>query len=229
MSKKVLLGSLPSSDKLKYKSVTTSIFEMSKKDATYWDKEVQPLINIESKYTVRADACWKWVSFYSSLSRAVRLSKSPSSCFVLKSKSEINKKWYPISMLMVRKPCPALHNNENNSSYLWFLSTAPRSYLSLYYDEHPKLVGTASIIAMILDSFQEGYKGRIGLHAAKKGGADLIDFYKNRVGLLALPIGIKVNILLSFFLGGNDGRYFYSDRGVAKNIVLGFVPFLESR
>jgi len=126
MSKKVLLGSLPSSDKLKYKSVTTSIFEMSKKDATYWDKEVQPLINIESKYTVRADACWKWVSFYSSLSRAVRLSKSPSSCFVLKSKSEINKKWYPISMLMVRKPCPALHNNENNSSYLWFLSTAPR-------------------------------------------------------------------------------------------------------
>jgi len=64
-----------------------------------------------------------------------------------------------------------------------------------------------------------------------KKGIETSEYFDviNRLGLLALPIGIKVNILLSFFLGGNDGRYFYSDRGVAKNIVLGFVPFLESR
>jgi hypothetical protein len=72
----------------------------------------------------------------------------------------------------------------------------------------------------IVLSQNAGLGGRIGLHAATAGGDGLLAVY-GRCGLLRLPATRPLPPLIR---RANDGRFFYTDGGVAESLAAALDP-----
>jgi hypothetical protein len=73
----------------------------------------------------------------------------------------------------------------------------------------PALIVSALVDIAIQRSYELGYDGSVGLHAAPQGGNELYCLYRDDVKMLALGSNAKLT-LGRRLKGGNDGRYFWS-------------------
>jgi len=123
----------------------------------------------------------------------------------------------PVGMMMLAGRYPALDDHKKNAVFTWFVSTAPEKLISERVGMNvPCGVGQALMDVALTHSNIVGYNGNMGLHAAPKGGVDLMDFYKKRVQLHNLSSVAKLP--RGRALTGNDGRYFYTDEERARMI-----------
>ena len=203
---------------------------MDKVVTNFWDGNVQP--EIDKITPVRADQYWDWRKIYKCCYLPYSNSpKTPTLAIVLEGECPFQKRWFPLSMTLVKHSVPSLHNINKPSSYLWFFSTAPKQVLSKWFgNKIPGLVGQASIENTILISCFYGFDGRIGLYAAPSGPG-LRYWYGIQIGLHSLssqvPIPFEIPAPPSARKNpsGNDGRFFYSDNQKAHHILSRFNQF----
>ena len=186
----------------------------------YWDNTIQPFIKIDKNRTVDKNWVWprlfRWQNF---IARALGQSLVSIAVGIEDNKCDT---FLPIGLILLVKKYYALHDTNKQASFVWFMSTAPKTFLSnmLGNQNVPEKIGSAMLDTAISLSFNSSLMGRIGLHAAPPGGQWLFDWYLNE-GLKNLDKNKKLPSgrgIIQFFkqpLSGNDGRYFYTDQQAA--------------
>jgi hypothetical protein len=123
-----------------------------------------------------------------------------------------------MSLLVERYP--DLHDPERESVFLWYLSPAPEEFFQSgrgrVLECFPKALMAVGMDMAITHSYNVMRRGRVGLHAAPKGGQALFDWYSDpaRGGMISIPPAGRL-------AGGwrrNDGRYFYHDEITAFTV-----------
>ncbi|NHZ44303.1 hypothetical protein [Massilia aquatica] len=183
-------------------------------DAQNWHAVVQPHINTQQ----RIDALWDWPALYTNcmvleagLGRKVSLQ-----CIDI---PNAHGESVPLAMMLLSVGYPALDGSYNGSVFLWYLAAAPGAALTamgvLY--QKPMLILQALIDTAIQLSSEQGYDGRVALHAAQAGKHELYCKYRDDARMLTL----RHNAVLSLgrrMKGGNDGRYFWTDPKLAQSL-----------
>lgn len=183
----------------------------------FWHNNVQlPYINTLRN---RADKNWNWPTMFITHSTIASLLGQKPNCYTIGVK--LNDLFLPLSLLFVAEKYPALHEHRRDSSFIWYLATAPEDFLLTYLKraDLPARLGVLCIDVGITTSFNNNNAGLIGLHAAQSGGQKLIRFYADKCGLNNLPKKSKLTLGRNL-IGGNDGRYFYTDESIALSISI---------
>ncbi len=194
--------------------------------AKFWHNNVQ--LKFINNLKDRADIGWNWVNKYKRIKKAISFLPGPAEEYVFEGKAG-SSGWYPLSMISIRNPIPALHDNRKDSVYLWFLSTAPDSILRRWFgSKTPGRVGQASVEMVVTLSLAKGYRGLLGLHASPKG-KKLRDFYGITLGLDSLNSNVSIpwmiaqpTMYVKYGHNTNDGRYFYADEQVSASVRAAF-------
>jgi hypothetical protein len=130
-----------------------------------------------------------------------------------------------VALLYLARRYPYLPNHRLRACYLWYLSTAPSQALTPFIaspDDLPKLVGTAGVDVAVCEAYNAGWQGRMGTHAHRRGGLELVQFYL-RCAMTLLPQTSRLP--RGRRLGGNDGRYLYLDEAGALTFRKRLTPF----
>jgi hypothetical protein len=195
------------------------IFSMTKDDAKWWDEHVQkPFIDAMPG---RADSGWNWPWKIFNLTRlaAEALSQQPVA-FVAGVECASPPMFLPCVMNLLVETYADLADSRLESVFLWYLSPAPeeffRSGRGRILGAVPKALMAIGMDMTITHSYNVMRQGRVGLHAAPKGGKELFDWYTDpaRGGMHAIPKRQRL-------AGGwrrNDGRYFYHDETTALTV-----------
>lgn len=188
---------------------------MTKDDARWWDEHVQPFIDAKPE---RADSGWNWPWRIFNLTRLAGgiLGQRPTA-FVAGVECASPPLFLPCVMNLLVEAYADLHDPMLESVFLWYLSPAPeeffRSGSGRILGAVPKALMAIGMDMTITHSYNLMRRGRVGLHAAPKGGKELFDWYSDpsRGGMIVIPKGQRL-------AGGwrrNDGRYFYHDEATA--------------
>lgn len=201
--------------------------------ARYWHNYIQPEIN---KNNVRADFRWDWRRIYY-VSRLIGTSfgQSPGGLALVLNLKPAHQALIPVAMLQLVNRYPHFQDHSKGSTFLWYLSDAPREALQqlkvpntatplLTDDQIPKMLGTLALDSSVIHSYREGNMGRLGLHAAPRGGLPLINWYNGK-GLVNIPASDNLPIGLRSLLKGNDGRYFCYNEPEALDATQKIDPF----
>lgn len=177
-----------------------------------WDDDIQkPYIN---KISSRVDKGWNWPLFKNThyIFSLFSLQKPIIMAIGMKYKQ----KFVPLGLVFMAAKYPALHDNQQESSFIWYLATTPEQYLlDLGIDKHEiPSVGKLCIDIGVTTSYKSMNYGNIGLHADPKGAESLLQFY-NSCNLMCLNETAKLTKLRHII--GNDGRYYYLDESNAYN------------
>ncbi len=187
---------------------------MTGRDAAWWDSRVQPTIALSSG---RADRHWFWLAMLPVL-LLHQLSKGrrcrPLVLWAYADDGRLVRA--AMSLLIERYPhldvaLPGF------AHFLWLVSSAPDSILARFGVLDPPSLGRVSVDTSMVLSENDGFAGRIGLHAAPSGGPRLLKLYGTDCGLLqlsttaALPAAVRHS---------NDGRFFYTDDARAEILLL---------
>jgi hypothetical protein len=111
---------------------------------------------------------------------------------------------FPLAMVALLENERWIYNQSQSAVYLWYLAGAPAT---TFGDRPaPKLLTAAGLDIAITVSLNGPAKGRLWLHAAPEGGANLLKWYAGR-GLASVPAktilpGPRISKRY------NDGRYF---------------------
>lgn len=200
----------------------------------FWHNNIQPYIN---KHKKRSDYGWNWYNI-EWRARALQILTNQNPCgFAIVVPHEISgdKVDIPVVMIQLVANYPHLDDNKQNSSFLWYFSNAPEEALLQIKDPDtdqpllsdnrtPKLLGSLGLDTALIHSILEENAGRLGLHAAPKGGKRLFDWYlsKEMMNLptsKALPNGVRSVVT------GNDGRYFCYNKHVALKMTKEYDKF----
>lgn len=199
-------------------AVPIKVVPMTADYVAFWHQSIQPFINKSTE--PRADRHWRWSLLYQITRLMPRYSGY---CVVAQGLDGVS---VPVGMLVVIGDYPWLRNRRHKSSFLWFLAAAPDSAMKALGITDPPSLGRVLVDTGIVDSYRSGHDGRIGLHAAPKGGNRLFDFYRNVCNLLnlpkffALPLGpASIKQTLVSLPVANDGRFFYTDSACATTFV----------
>ena len=169
----------------------------------YWCAVIQPEIN---KDQTRADCNWNWKLFTTFHSRIGKLLNQKPKFFTIGVIKNISD-FIPLSLIMVTEKYPYLINKQEQSSFIWYMSTAPKKiYDTILQGDDVLKLGLHCIDVGITSSYNNFNFGRIGLHAAPKGGSRLMAFYEDKCKLKKLNKNVNISVIRQ-----NDGRYFYSD------------------
>jgi len=171
----------------------------------WWDKNVQ--CHIDSSFKDRADNGWNWPLIY--IMTKLSTLRYPVYGFSILAKSNANslkEEYLPIGMAIVVRNYPYLNDHEKKSSFLWFLSSLPKSlFANLGLDSY-KAVGRGVIDSVLCDAFKNWLLGVVSLHADPAGGDDLLNWYSS-IGMEQIDKDIDIPKPRGI-LKKNDGRYF---------------------
>lgn len=216
------------------KWVGIKISDMSVNEADFWDAKIQPEIRriamkeiSEGAPLTRPDYKWPWGRMRRGLPLAQGLVGRRCRMLTLSLKSDAGKA-VPAGMLILIEKYPWLLQNgrlfrfgfAKESTFLWFLSSAPKDALQAQgVRETPSLI-RALIDSALVTSISQGLKGRMWLHAAPQGGVKLFDTYANRCKLKNVEPGAKIPRIPRPFSGvSSDGRHFYATPGLARRLI----------
>ncbi|EGQ8006851.1 hypothetical protein G5Y06_004503 [Vibrio parahaemolyticus] len=195
-----------------HRTMDVSVVEASLSLLNTWHNHIQkPHINADDS---RLDSGWNWVKFYLghyNVSKALK--QKPK---ILCIGTRVQSKFVPLGLVLVAQNYPAIHNNKEKSSFIWYLTTAHEDFLKIYLDDDdiPSL-GKFCIDLGLTTSFLNLNEGNLGLHADPKGEDGLLDFYKK---CNLLPLDVDAKLPKGRKLTGNDGRYFYLDKGSSLKV-----------
>jgi hypothetical protein len=198
-------------DKLRLVEIRTT--DMTAADANWWDAHLRPH---HSRMATRADRNWRW-SVLLPMSHLVQLAKRRFCRPLVFWARADNGQFVRAGMSILIEEYPHLDiNDPGDSDFLWFISAADSEVLSAHFGvSDPPALGRVLIDSAIVLSQNSGFLGRIGLHAAKKGGANLLTVY-GKCGLKSLP---ATALLPSAISRKNDGRFFYADEPTAEALA----------
>lgn len=119
-------------------------------------------------------------------------------------------KFIPLGLVFLVNKYPALNNTNKNSTFIWYLTTAPKDYINDILPEslRPSL-GKLSLEIALTESYINKNEGRLGLHADPKGKEKLVDFYTDACLLSNFPKDKGLPTYLRSKFAPNDGRYFF--------------------
>ncbi len=194
--------------------VDVDIYEGTRVDAEAWDSYVQPHL----RGTKRLDAQWDWPWLFnqSVLIEAARGRRVSLQCLNIRNNVGAS---VPLGLMLLSEGYPSLDGSARESVFLWYLASAPSSALVAMGVTYPKpnLVLHALIDVAIQRSYELGYDGSVGLHAAPEGGDELYCRYRDDVKMSSLGSNARLT-LARRLKGGNDGRYFWSDPKLAQSL-----------
>jgi hypothetical protein len=195
---------------------------MSWQDAAFWDMHVQP--SILGSREKRADRYWSWnvLRQIFPLSQRVRNRRCLAlTTFVANRAGDA----IPAAMHLFIERYPHLDVRESMPAILvWFISAASDDALLALDVAVPPSLGRICIDTAIVASMNLQTEGRIGLHCARAGGEELMDFYTRICQLHCVPIRARLPVGER-----NDGRYFYTDEALAESLAQNFDPLRESQ
>lgn len=168
------------------------IVPMTSKHTTWWQKEVQPIIennyrdlaDTKSTKKVRADRGWKWPRIRRLLyvhnighvgtwigAHAIGLTMVA----INKEDEQI-----PVGLLTFVPSYLCRADKFGRKTYMWFVSAAPKEIYSKHLDGDT-LEGVAKALfdAAILESYKCKLDGSLLLHASPDGGIKLVDIYED--------------------------------------------------
>lgn len=214
-------------------TVRARVIEMEGYDAAWWDEHVQRYI--DDLPFERADQGWIWPRIFANVTLLADLILQQPLGYVVEAFDDATAMFRPAVMLMLVGAYPYLLQHELGSVFVWYLSPAPRGYFigklrwgNSKIPDSKELMRVGMDVA-ITDSYNRRLNGRLGLHAAPKGGDRLLNFYRSEddggmtqlPATSPLPAGMRsvmdrVKLIIRGNLRArNDGRYFYHDERTA--------------
>lgn len=118
----------------------------------------------------------------------------------------------PVAMAILVENYPHLPDATMRAVFLWYATRCPDNVMQLGLDTAPdsipKRLMEISVDLAVTHSFNKDTRGRVGLHAAAEGGAELCRKYAS-FGMMRLPRDHPLPKGIRSVASGNDGRYFY--------------------
>lgn len=184
-------------------------------DAGRWDDKIQPHI---AKKSERVDAKWRWRQLYKTTSMFEAPLGRQVSLYCLNVPGSDGDS-VPLAIMLLSEGYPSLDGSQPGSVFLWFLASAPNEALQHLGYTHPKpeMIMSALVDIAIQRSYELGYDGRVGLHAAQEGGRHLYCAYRDQVRMAALRGRAKLTLVRK--LRGNDERYFWCDPKLSQSLT----------
>ena len=194
--------------------------------ALWWHSHVQPVIDEDSD---RTDRGWNWLLYlpFTRLAGGV-LRHRPAGYAVGVVVPEPGR-FVPCALVQLLGRYPALNDNQQRSSFTWFLTTAPVGAMVSIPDYHlsedrvPKRLGTIALDVAVTHSLNHRGQGRVGLHADEDGGDGLLQWYQ-RQGMQVLPRDERLPRGPRRLVKPSDGRYCY----FTARAAVGFSRELDS-
>jgi hypothetical protein len=192
------------------RSVDLRVTRMTARDAAWWDTRIG---SKHLRMTGRPDRYWPW-SVFLPMCHLIELAHQRYCRALVSWARADNGLFVRVGMSMLIEGYPYLNATRNADSYfVWFISSADPDVLkSDFQMSHPPALGRVLLDNAIVLSQHAGSGGRIGLHAAPAGGANLVQLYE-KCGLMLLPQDAP---LPSGIRGRNDGRFFHADEERAE-------------
>jgi hypothetical protein len=208
------LRRLPLKDDLRY--IDVNIRKGNLADAEIWQQYVQVHI---AQTAGRIDAGWNWPALFTRWMMSESVIGRDVSLFCLEVPGETDRA-VPLAIMLISEGYPSLDGSHENSVYLWYLASAPTMALLAMGFVHPRpcMIVEALLDVAIQRSYELGYDGRVGLHAAKEGGTGLFNRYRDNVRMKALLSAASLTIGRKL-KGGNDGRYFWTDPKLSQSLA----------
>ena len=186
-------------------------------DVNYWDEHVQPEV---ARMRGRADRYWNWPFLLWWVNRVGRsLWQQP---LVLTLSADLGgSRGVPVGFVAVMQKYPFPRRKRDDSVFVWFMTAAPKELLPQLLncpeDRVPIGVMRFCLDAAVVLSYDRRLDGRTWLHASKKGGDVLMQWYA-RQAMTNLEMSVKLPFGSRMF--GNDGRYFeYDEEGAAAAVA----------
>ena len=208
------LRRLPFKDDSRY--IDVNIRKGNMLDAEIWQEYVQGYI---AEMGGRIDAGWNWPALFTRWAMSESVMGRDVSLFCLEVPVEADTA-APLAIMLISEGYPSLDGSQENSVYLWYLASAPTTALRAMGFAHPRpcMIVEALLDVAIQRSYELGYDGRVGLHAAKEGGSGLFNRYRDNVRMKALLSAASLTVGRKL-KGGNDGRYFWTDPKLAQSLT----------
>jgi hypothetical protein len=195
------------------RAVPIRITDMTGNDAAWWDARMGPH---HVRKPRRADRYWSWSALLL-VAHLVQLSKQRH-CrpLVIWARAD-NGLYLRVAMTIVIENYLRLDAPEPpGAHFVWFLCAADKGVLTRHFGfSNPPSLGRVLLDAAMVLSENAGLAGRIGLHAARAGGAALTAFYRD-CGLRRLAPGRPLPAPIK---RRNDGRFFYADETTAAALL----------
>ncbi len=202
----------------KRRRVDIRVTDMTARDAVWWDARLGPT---HAQMTDRADRFWSWSVLLPLCHLVQRAKRRYCRPLVIWARSD-NGRFMRVGLSIMVEAYPHLDaDHPGESHFLWFMSAADPGVLTTEFGmSQPPALGRLLLDNAIVLSQNAGLGGRIGLHAATAGGAGLLTVY-DRCGLLRLP---AAKPLPPAIRRANDGRFFYTDEGLAESLAAALDP-----
>ena len=202
----------------KRRRVDIRVTDMTARDAFWWDARLGPT---HAQMTGRADRFWSWSVLLPLCHLVQRAKRRYCRPLVIWARTD-NGRFMRVGLSILVEAYPYLDvDHPGESHFLWFMSAADPGVLTTEFGmSQPPALGRLLLDNAIVLSQNAGLGGRIGLHAATAGGDGLLTVY-DRCGLLRLP---ATKPLPPPIRRANDGRFFYTDEGLAELLAAALDP-----
>jgi hypothetical protein len=206
-------------------TIPIKVVRATESESKLWHSKVHPFIKRDAEN--RLDVKWDWhklVKESSVFHRAQKALKRRSfaTFAILACIKDVET---PVAMLHLASPYPWVANSDISAVFVWYLASAPQSYLQKELGFNARLLEPMIDSALVF-SWLNQLDGRISLHADPRGRKDLENRYE-RVGLIRLEDNVTLPAARRAMkavqdLFGNDedgGAYFYSTVDTFNSIV----------
>ncbi len=202
----------------KRRRVDIRVTDMTARDAFWWDARLGPT---HAQMASRTDRFWSWSVLLPLCHLIQRTKRRYCRPLVIWARTDKGR-FLRVGLSILIEAYPYLDvERPGESHFVWFMSAAdPRVLRSEFGMSQPPALGRLLLDNAIVLSQNAGLGGRIGLHAATAGGEELLTVYE-RCGLLRLP---AAKPLPPPIRRGNDGRFFYTDEGLAESLAAALDP-----
>lgn len=194
------------------------ITDMRADDASWWDRKLGPY---HRRDRTRADRLWVWSALLP-ICRVIQRRKQRTCRTLVIWARDGGRRFVRAGMAIVIEDHPHVDvTDRSHSNFVWFISAADSDVLKYRHGvSDPPSLGRVLIDCALISSEDAGFSGRISLHASRKGGQRLLDFYAKR-GLIRLAETAQLPVSLR---RRNDGRFFYANANVANSLATALDP-----
>jgi hypothetical protein len=210
-------------NKTKTKWIEIKIDHMTAAEALYWDRTIQLDIvaealkaRSEGKPVPRADRYWSWTGLriLFPLAQSLRKRRCRALSILVENASG---QGVPAGMLLLIEAYPwpfPLGAASPQSTFLWFLASAPTDSLKKLGVVDPPSLGRILIDTALVTSMGLGHEGQMWLHAAPSGGEKLLGFYVDMCRLRKMQVGTALPSGAA-----SDGRHCLAASVLAKRLI----------
>jgi hypothetical protein len=202
--------------------IDIKVDHMSLSDALYWDATIQRDIVAEGlrakgrgQPAPRADFFWSWAGIRLLFPLAQLLKRRRCRGLTIFVRDSAGR-GVPAGMMLLieRYPWPLPEDSIRQSTFTWFIASAPPLSLRNRGVADPPSLGRIMVDAAMVASHALGLKGQMWLHAAPAGGPGLVRLYGTICQMSSLPLGWVLP-------GGgvSDGRHYYAGAPLAQRLM----------